>query len=271
MFNSIKVTPCKNNVGAFIAIDIKNADSNAIEEIKIALDEYGVVFFRNQSLDSASYVSFAKQFGKCADYPMLKGLEGFPEITVVEKKPDENIMFGEGWHTDSTYTKEPPQYTMLYSIKSPPKGKGNTLFASQYESYKNLPEDYKMKIEHLKAVFSADGPISKTRNNRVAEKGTGIDPKTMSAIHPIIKVNKRNNKKSIYLSPGHVTKIVDMDEKDSKALLEYLFEHQSKPEFVYGFEWEPHCLAIWSNHVMLHNPVNDFTGIHRVMHRITIQ
>ena len=263
MFNSINVIACKNNVGGFIEIDIKKADSKAIEEIKIALDEYGVVFFRNQNLDSASYVSFAKQFGQCADYPMLKGLDGFPEITVVEKKPDENIMFGEGWHTDSTYTKEPPQYTMLYSIKSPPKGKGNTLFASQYESYKNLPDEYKNKIEHLKAVFSADGPISKTRNNRVAEKGTGIDS--------IIKVNKRNNKKSIYLSPGHVTKIVDMEEKESKALLDYLFHHQSKPEFVYGFEWEPNCLAIWSNHVMLHNPVNDFTGVHRVMHRITIQ
>ena len=51
MFNSIKVTPCKNDVGAFIKIDIKNADSNAIEEIKVALDEYGVVFFINQSLD----------------------------------------------------------------------------------------------------------------------------------------------------------------------------------------------------------------------------
>ena len=271
MFNSIKVDPCKNNVGAFIDIKIETANAKSIEEIKIALDEYGVVFFRNQNLNSASYISFAKQFGQCADYPMLRGLDGFPEITVVEKKPDENIMFGEGWHTDSTYTQEPHQYTMLYSIKTPPKGKGNTLFASQYESYKKLPEEYKKKIENLKAVFSADCPISKTRNSRLAEKGTGIDPKTMFAIHPIVKENRNNKKKSIYLSPGHVTKIVDMGEEESKTLLDYLFQHQSKPEFIYGFEWEPNCLAIWSNHVMLHNPANDFTGIHRVMHRITIQ
>jgi taurine dioxygenase len=160
---------------------------------------------------------------------------------------------------------------MLYSIKSPPKGKGNTLFASQYESYQKLPGELKEKIQSLKAVFSADGPISKTRNNRVAEKGTGIDPKSMSAIHSIIKTNANNKKKSLYLSPGHVTEIVGMDKEESKKLLNYLFEHQSKPEFVYGFEWEPNCLAIWSNHVMLHNPVNDFTGVHRVMHRITIQ
>jgi len=190
---------------------------------------------------------------------------------VVEKKPDEQIMFGEGWHTDSTYTKEPPRFTMLYSIKSPPKGKGNTLFASQYKSYESLPEEYKKKIQNLKATFSADGPISKTRNNRIAEKGTGIDPKSMSAVHAIVKENERNKKKSIYLSPGHVIKIEDISAEESKTLLSYLFEHQTKPEFVYGFEWEPNCLAIWSNHVVLHNPVNDFTGVHRVMHRITIQ
>ena len=271
MFKSIKIQPCKNNVGAIIDTDIQSADPECINEIKIALDEFGVVFFRNQNLDSSAYVSFAKQFGTPADYPMLEGLNKFPEITVVEKKPEEQIMFGEGWHTDSTYTPEPPQYTMLYSIRTPPKGKGNTLFASQYESYQKLPGELKEKIQSLKAVFSADGPISKTRNNRVAEKGTGIDPKSMSAVHSIVKTNANNKKKSLYLSPGHVTEIVGMDKEESKKLLNYLFKHQSKPEFVYGFEWEPNCLAIWSNHVMLHNPVNDFTGIHRVMHRITIQ
>jgi taurine dioxygenase len=93
----------------------------------------------------------------------------------------------------------------------------------------------------------------------------------MSAVHAIVKENQRNKKKSIYLSPGHVIKIENVSEEESKTLLGYLFEHQTKPEFVYGFEWEPNCLAIWSNHVVLHNPVNDFTGVHRVMHRITIQ
>ena len=61
MFNSIKVDPCKNNVGAFIDIKIETANAKSIEEIKIALDEYGVVFFRNQNLNSASYISFYGQ------------------------------------------------------------------------------------------------------------------------------------------------------------------------------------------------------------------
>ena len=270
MFKLINVKPCKNDVGAFIDADILSSSPEAIEEMKIALDEYGVIFFRKQNLDSSSYVKFAKQFGTCADYPMLKGLDGFPEITVVEKKPDEQIMFGEGWHTDSTYTNKPPRFTMLYSIKTPEKGKGNTLFASQYRSYETLDNEMKEKLKSLKAVFSADGPISKTRKNRVDEKGTGIDPKSLSAIHPIIKENERNKKKSLYLSPGHAIKICDLDEQESKNLMQQLIDHQTKGEFIYGFEWEPNCLALWSNYAVLHNPVNDFNA-HRVMHRITIQ
>ena len=271
MYNLIQLKPCKNNIGAIIKRDLHTINEGIIDEIKIALDEFGAVFFRNQNLDSLSYINFAKKLGKCAEYPRLKGLEGFPEITVVEKKANEKIMFGEGWHTDSTYTKNPPKFTMLYSIKTPQRGKGNTLFASQYASYENLSGEYKKKIENLKAIFSADGSISKTVINRTAERGTGIDPTTLSAIHPIVKVNERNKKKSIYLSPGHVIKIIDMEKNASESLLKYLFQHQVKPEFVYEFEWEPNCLAIWSNYSVLHSPVNDFTGVDRLMHRITIQ
>ncbi len=178
MYNFIEVQPCKNNIGALININLNKVNNDVINEIKVSLDEFGVVFFRNQSLDSSSYVQFAKQLGKCADYKRLKGLDGFPEITVVEKKANEKIMFGEGWHTDSSYTKQPPKFTMLYSIKTPEKGKGNTLFASQYVSYENLPKENQKKIENLKAVFSAEGPISKTLAYRIAEKGTGVNPKS---------------------------------------------------------------------------------------------
>ena len=137
-------------------------------------------------------------------------------------------------------------------------------------SYENLDEEYKNKIKDLKAEFSADGPISKTRNNRTAEKGTGIDPKSLKAEHNIVRLNKINGKKSLYLSPGHVTKIIGVNLKESSEILDYLFKHQIKSEFIYSFEWEPNCMAIWNNHAVLHNPVNDFDE-HRVMYRITIQ
>ena len=149
MYNFIEVQPCKNNIGALININLNKINNDIINEIKVSLDEFGVVFFRNQSLNSSRYVELAKKLGICANYQRLKGLDGFPEITVVEKKANEKIMFGEGWHTDSSYTKQPPKFTMLYSIKTPEKGKGNTLFASQYASYENLPKEDQKKIEKL--------------------------------------------------------------------------------------------------------------------------
>ena len=267
----INVKPCKNNIGAFIDTNLAEANNDIINKIKIALDEFGVVFFSNQNLDSSSYVQFAKKFGVCADYARLKGLDGYPEITVVEKKADEKMMFGEGWHTDSCYTQNPPKITMLYSIKTPEKGKGNTLFASQYASYDDLSIEDKIKIKNLKAEFSADGPISNTLANRIADSGKDVSNQTLSAIHPIVKINERNKKKSIYLSPGHVIKIVDIEEKKSTSLLKFLIEHQVKSDFIYSFEWEPNCLAIWSNQSVLHSPVNDFAGKDRIMHRITIE
>lgn len=270
MFKHIKVRPTKNEIGAIIDTELLNFNEIIIEEIKDALAKFGVLFFKNQKLDSESYIKFAKQFGDLAKYPMLKGLENFPEITVVEKKPNEHIMFGEGWHTDSTYTKKPPRFTMLYSIKTPKKGKGNTLFASQYKSYETLDNSIKKKIQNLKVLFSADGPISKTRQHLIKKGGTGIDPKSLKAIHNIVKENERNKKKSIYLSPGHAIRICDLDDIQSRSLMDLLINHQTKEEFIYSFEWEPNCLAIWSNYSMLHNPVNDFNA-HRLMHRITIQ
>ena len=106
MNNINQIYPCKNNVGAFIDLDLNSVNVSNINIIKDAINDYGVLFFRNQNLSSKNYIKFSKNFGKCANYPMLKGLEDYPEITVVEKKPEEKLMFGEGWHTDSTYTQK---------------------------------------------------------------------------------------------------------------------------------------------------------------------
>ena len=140
---NIKVQPCKNNIGAEISCSLKTASKEEINKIKEALNGFGVVFFRNQNLDSESYIKFAKNFGPLADYPMLKGLsKEFPEITVVERKSsDTGPSFGEQFHTDSSYTENPPRYTMLLAKLVPKKGLGNTEFASQYLAYEKLPDE----------------------------------------------------------------------------------------------------------------------------------
>ena len=172
-----KIRPCKKNIGAKIICNLKLVNKKQIKLIKNSLNKYGMVFFRNQNLDSRSYILFAKKFGHVADYPMLRGLSSkFPEITVVERKvSDRGPSFGEQFHTDSSYTKKPPKFTILLAKLVPPRGLGNTEFASQYLAYKNLPKIYKKKFENLKAVFSSSGPISITRLEREKEKGRMLD------------------------------------------------------------------------------------------------
>ena len=98
----MKINPCKNNVGAIIDTDLKNFTKETIGLIKDSVNEYGVIFLKNQKLAPRDYINFAKQFGQLADYPMLKGLENFPEITVVEKKPGEknNVWRGMAYRLD---------------------------------------------------------------------------------------------------------------------------------------------------------------------------
>ena len=270
----MKIEP--NKVGAFVKCNLKTASKEEISEIKTALEKFGVLFFRNQDLDSKSYINLAKEFGPLADYPMLKGLsKEFPEITVVErKKTDTGPSFGgpvdtrfhSGYHTDSSYTSSPPRFTMLLA-KLVPKGQGNTEFSSQYLAYKNLPENYKKKLENLKGVFSSSGSIAKSRVESELKRGKG-NKNSFEAIHPIIK--KINNKKSIYCSPGHLIKFVDVGEKEAKELKDFLFNFQVKPEFCFSFEWEPKSLAIWDNRSMLHRATS-VSGVDRILHRITIQ
>ena len=225
-----------------------------------------MLFLRGQKIDSKTYVNFAKNFGKLANYPRLKGLnKKFPQITVVQRKiSDKGPSFGESFHTDSIYTKKPPRFTMLYSKLVPRKGIANTEFCSQYLSYKNLPKNIKRKLKNLKGIYSSEGPISITTKERVKEKGKVI--RELKSNHKIIR--KINNNIAVYCSPGHLIGFKP-NIKNSKLLKKILLRHQIKKKFQYSLEWEKNQLAIWDNRSMLHQ-ATPFKG-NRIMHRITIQ
>ena len=140
-----RIIPQKNNVAAEIKCDLNKLTSYKLKQIKSALNNYGLVYFRKQKLLSKSYLNFAKKFGTPANYPRLKGLNSkYSKITVVERKTsDEGPSFGEQFHTDSSYTKKPPRFTMLLSKLVPERGLANTEFSSQYLAFKKLPNKIK--------------------------------------------------------------------------------------------------------------------------------
>ena len=261
-----KITPNKKEIGAEIICDMRNISNKDFIKIKLALQRYGMIFFRKQNLTSKLYLRFAKKFGKLANYPRLKGLsKKYPKITVVQRKAtDKGPSFGEQFHTDSIYTKKPPRFTMLLSKLVPKKGKANTEFCSQYLAYKNLPNKIKKKLNKLKGVYSSKGPISVTTLEREKEKGK--TNKELKSKHKIIR--KIDKKFTIYCSPGHFLGFKPFTNEEKK-LKKYLFNHQVKKIFQYSLEWKKNQLAIWDNRSMLHQATS-FKG-NRIMHRITIQ
>ncbi|WP_189684993.1 TauD/TfdA dioxygenase family protein [Pseudorhodoferax aquiterrae] len=240
-------------------------------EIRQALLAHQVIFIKNQALTPAQFLQFAQAMGEPVEYPFVKGLQGFPTIIEVKKLEHEKHNFGGVWHSDTTYLAEPPMGSMLLSREVPPYG-GDTLFASQYAAYEALSPTMQRLLEPLMGVSSsAKADVSKTREDRIKSDGKQEAPKDYRAEHPVVRTHPETGRKALFVNVAHTSGIVGMTEEESAPLLRFLFEHQIRPEFTCRFQWEPHAIAFWDNRCVQHNPVNDYHGHRRVMHRITLR
>jgi len=232
--------------------------------------EHLVLFFRDQPLDPAQFMAFARQFGEPVEYPMVKGLEGFPKIIEVKKLEHERAAFGAIWHSDTAYLERPPMASMLLARELPPFG-GDTLFANMYLAFESLSPALQKMLEGLRAVnSSAKADVTKTREDRIRSAGTGDANKEFVAEHPVVRTHPETGRKALYVNPAHTVRFAGMTEEESAPLLNFLYRHQTRPEFTCRFAWQPGSLALWDNRCAQHNPVNDYHGYRRVMHRITL-
>lgn len=269
-YQHIEVQPISGALGAEIGgVDLSNnLDDAVIAEIRHAWLDNLVVFFRDQTLTPGQQVTLAKRFGQPIEYPFIQGLEGFPVITPVIKLPDEKVNFGGLWHTDTTYQPEPPMATMLYALELPPYG-GDTLFANCYLAYENLSDGMKAMLAPLVGVNSSHkGRVVDTRAARI--KDAPKEPNVARiAEHPVVRVHPETGRKSLYVSFAHTTRFKGWTEDESKPVLDYLYQQQTRPEFTCRFRWTPGTVTLWDNRCTLHNPINDYHGHARILHRIT--
>lgn len=239
-------------------------------QVRQALLEHQVIFFRDQALDPAQYLRFAQAMGEPVEYPFVKGLDGYPVIIEVKKLEHERSNFGGIWHSDTTYLQQPPMGSMLLAREVPPFG-GDTLFASQYAAYEALSEGMRRLLDPLVAVnSSAKADVSKTREDRIASDGRADAKKDYVSEHPVVRTHPETGRKALYVNVAHTLRFAGMTEEESAPLLHFLFQHQVRPEFTCRFAWQPGSLAFWDNRCVQHNPVNDYHGFRRLMHRITL-
>lgn len=273
--NAFRIEPLSTAVGAeILEIDLSKPQPDGVyQAIRAALNKWGVIFFRDQSLSVEKYFEFGRQYGELEGKATHGHVEGFPQIGRLVKEADHQTSVGDMWHTDHTYMPNPISFTMLHAIEIPPYG-GDTLFAHVGRSFATLPEGVKDTLRSLKALHSRSylikdaGYAAQYRNEHgVVEQETGAASQT---IHPVVKIHPETGEEILFVNPGYTVKFDGWTAKHSAALLSSIYDHCQQPEYQCRFRWREGSIAIWDNRQVWHRALNDYHGHRREMHRMMV-
>ncbi|MDA9057980.1 TauD/TfdA family dioxygenase [Candidatus Thioglobus sp.] len=267
----LKVTPLTPSIGATISGVSLNKDLNigVIEQIYSALIKHQVVFFRDQNISPETHLKLAESLGEIdPGHPVYPHVEGYQSIVLLKNdannRPDTN-----DWHKDLTFKESPPFASILHGVKVPKVG-GDTLWASMSAAYDQLPNGWKDHLEELEAIhdmgtfrndFYKEGGIDSVNN---ALKNVG------SAVHKVIGTHPISGLKYLNVNQSFTRNIVNESQGPSDHILQFLFQHISKPEFQVRFHWEDNSVAIWDNRITQHYAVFDYLPEFRHMQRVTV-
>ena len=268
MFKVEAITP---SIGAEISGVSLNKDLNSatVEKIYSALIKHQVIFFRDQDISPETHLKLAESLGDIdPGHPVYPHVEGYQSIVLlrndVDNKPDTN-----DWHKDLTFKSNPPFASILHGINVPKVG-GDTLWASMSAAYDSLPDGLKEHLEGLKAIHDMG-----TFRNDFYNEG-GIDSvnsalkKVGSAVHKVIETHPISGLKYLNVNQSFTRNIVNESQGPSDHILQFLFQHITKPEFQVRFHWKNNSIAIWDNRITQHYAVCDYLPSFRHMQRITV-
>lgn len=253
-------------------VDLKRPlSAQQARDIWHALLRWKVVFFRDQHLDHAQHVAFARALGQPTIGHVLYGHEeGFPEVYSVAKRRERHthmdpdpIRPWTGWHTDLTTIVNPPAASILRGVTIPPYG-GDTQFANLVAAYNALSAPLRKFIDGLRGIHG----YGKVTGNAL----TQTSRKSFSSEHPLVRVHPETGERALYVSPAFLRTIVGLTARESQALLELLWEHLVRPEFVVRFRWNTGDIAMWDNRATAHLAPEDIfeTDFDRQLYRITL-
>ncbi len=255
--------------GVDLAQDLSD---ETIAAIRAAFIEHQVIFFRGQSLEPEQQLRFGRRFGPLNVHPYVKGMADHAEVMEIIKEPADRTNFGGGWHSDMSFLEAPSIGSILYAVQTPDYG-GDTLFASQVAAYEALSPGLKATLESLSAVhsagreYSAKGQSAQKRESMQVAEAEGL---AGEFVHPVIKVHPETGRKALYVNPAFTMRFEGWSRRESKPLLDYLFEHSRYEAFTCRFRWEPGSVAFWDNRSVWHFALNDYPGQRRHMRRVTV-
>ncbi len=239
-------------------------DDDQLRYIHDALLENLVIFFRDQHLTPAQHKAFGLRFGKLHIHPAPMGiLDGDPEIIIVKTDRDSTRIAGEQWHSDVSCDEQTPMGSVLHLSEVPPLG-GDTLFANMYAAYDTLSEPMRHFLCTLSAIH--DGATNYSGRTAAKERAD-VFPR---AEHPVVRTHPETGRRALFVNRMFTTRIVQLNEGESDAMLQMLFGHIERPEFQCRFRWQPNSVAFWDNRCTQHLALWDYHPHRRYGHRVTI-
>ena len=262
-----------------IGLDLRRplADEDFARIHRAHLDHH-VLVFRDQRITPAQQVAFSRRFGPLQIHVQKKfQLAGHPEVLVVSniKENGEPIGLGDAghfWHSDLSYKEKPSLGSLLHAQELPAEG-GDTLFADQHAAYDALPEALKTTIAQLRAEHSYLAKYEELRARspwRPKLTQAQLD-EVKPVVHPIVRTHPETGRKALFVSEHFTTRIVDLPEDESAAVLAELFALAVKPELQYRHPWQPHDMVFWDNRSVQHLAAGTPDHLRRKLYRTTIE
>jgi taurine dioxygenase len=267
-YETIEVNPVAPQIGAEVAgVDLRELGDRQLAEIRAALLEHQVLFFRDQTFDLASQKAFGRHFGELHVHPGAPGAVGHPEVLPVHTDAKSTYIAGESWHSDVSCDAEPPMGSILHLKVVPPVG-GDTLFASMYAAYEALSERMKSYLEALAATHDGEGYY----RGRYADKGVDDRGKVYPrAVHPVVRTHPETRRKALYVNRMFTTRLNGVPREEGEAMLAFLVAHCARPEFQVRFRWRENSVAFWDNRCVQHLALWDYYPQTRSGFRVTIK
>ena len=282
----MEIRPSGSAIGAEIfGIDVSTPlDAPTFAAVEAALDRYAVVVIRDQHPKPAAFVDFSRHFGKLQVNVRAEVTDGaLPEIGWItnvtrDGKPLGSHDAGRYWHSDLCYLELPSKMTLLYSLEVPQQDGvvyGDTQFAGMAAAYDALPEAMKRRLEGLTAANGYRYMWNKKAHEfgvRKVLSAKELEKYPPDAIHPVIRTHPATGRKCLYVCEGYTHRILGIPESESAALLEQLFRHAIRPEFVYRHKWQVGDILMWDNCAVQHKATFDYAPpLRRVMQRCTVE
>ncbi len=260
----LSIRPITPTIGAEVeGVDLTAPlDASQVTDIRQALLDHLVLFFRDQKMTPEQQLRFSEYFGPVM-IPTIDTIStALPGVTVIDQIAPKGE-YTDRWHTDHTFAEETPLGAVLHAIELPSSG-GDTCFASMYAAYETLSPTLQRFLETLTAVHSTEivtRALAHVDNVKTLQQ--------REAIHPVIRVHPETGRKLLFVCGNFTTRIVELADAESDALLALLFEHIKNAAFQCRFHWKVNSVAFWDNRCAQHCAISDYNE-RRLMQRTMI-